>query len=333
MTDQERDHSGIPEGFSSQAVPDGLRLAFSTRRSGYIGTGHTRRRTVMKVFWYAEQLDAVRFALWMLNKNNVPTGKREVVEKDKLLSDYHPELEYYTEHVQPQVEQLNEHIGRGDACRAEKDYACAEREYGKALGMDEKNVHSLYGLTLTYLKSGDSAKAESLLPHLMHLDASFDPEHKHLFNELGIELRKRGMYDSARHYYGRAIELAADDEHLHFNMARVLYEQSDWSGCVEHLRKSLAINPGFEESQKFFEHLKTVVDESQLAEKTGLDSIAEQLEHAGISPGQMYGRLLGAGPSGSTKGGQGQQKKRGSSLGHIDDDVLRVDIDPDSSDD
>ena len=53
------------------------------------------------------------------------------------------------------------------------------------------------------------------------------PEHKHLFNEFGIALRKKGMFGEAIRYYHRAIELTRKDENIYLNLARAHFEKGD----------------------------------------------------------------------------------------------------------
>ena len=57
---------------------------------------------------------------------------------------------------------------------------------------------------------------------LVSMDAPFAPEHKHMFNDFGINLRKSKMIPQAIEYYSKAIALSPEDEHLRYNLARGL---------------------------------------------------------------------------------------------------------------
>ena len=87
--------------------------------------------------------------------------------------------------------------------------------------------------------------------YLLKLDGAFDAEHKHLFNEFGINLRKNKMLAQSVEYYQRALQLTANDENLHMNLARVLLETKDMDGCLEHLFTALELAPRHEISLKF----------------------------------------------------------------------------------
>jgi tetratricopeptide (TPR) repeat protein len=87
------------------------------------------------------------------------------------------------------------------------------------------------------------------------LDAAFTPEHKHLFNEFGINLRKSKLTDQAVDYYKRALEITHDDENLYYNIARAYFERGDKDDCRENLHKALELAPDMEVAQKFLEYL------------------------------------------------------------------------------
>jgi len=91
---------------------------------------------------------------------------------------------------------------------------------------------------------------------VVDIEAAFEDEHKHLFNEFGINLRKNKMYDQALEYYNRALKLAKVDENLHYNIARANFEVGNVQKAVEHLKTSLKLNPGFEEGKQFLIYLK-----------------------------------------------------------------------------
>ena len=83
------------------------------------------------------------------------------------------------------------------------------------------NVRANFGIGLTYLERGESDKAENIFARLIKLDGAYEEEHKHLFNEFGISLRKNKMFSQSLEYYLRALDLTKKDENLYINIARV----------------------------------------------------------------------------------------------------------------
>ena len=228
---------------------------FSTQSVSKVGTGTTVRRTIQKMYWFAQELDTGDIELQPLNVNNVPSGPKQSLPLDDFLARYTPEPEFYHASVFPKLKEVNENIARGDKFRAKGASYSAELEYKLATEVDEENVRANFGLGLTYLERGEPAKANDIFERLIGLDAAFEPEHKHLFNDFGINLRKSQMLDQALAYYTRAEELAQRDEHLFYNIARVYYDKSQHEKCAEFLKKSLELNPSLQESKEFLEFL------------------------------------------------------------------------------
>ncbi|BCS89456.1 tetratricopeptide repeat protein [Pseudodesulfovibrio sediminis] len=234
--------------------------AFSSQTVSKVGTGTTQRKAVQKAFWYAEEgepdAEGNRLVLVQpLNNNNVPSGPKESVPLVDFLERYNPEIEYYQEHVFPRIKEMNSTLKRAEAQREQGALYSAQFEFEAALSFDEKNVRANFGLGLTYMERGESEKAGDIFERLVSLDAAFSPEHKHLFNEFGINLRKSKLLDQAVDYYSRALEITEDDDNLYYNVARAYFERGDLDECRESLRKALALNPTHEAATKFMAYL------------------------------------------------------------------------------
>ncbi|WP_034632423.1 tetratricopeptide repeat protein [Maridesulfovibrio bastinii] len=238
---------------------------FSSQTVQKIGTGTTVRRTISKMYWQAEELDSGAIEIQALNTSYIPAGPKKEISKEEFLSKYSPEPEFYVSTVYPKMQELNSTIQRGEKARQAGATYSAEFEFQKAIGVDADNVKANFGLGLTYMERGETHKANDIFERLVKLDAAFKQEHKHLFNEFGINLRKTGMQDQAIDYYNRALEMSSRDENLHYNMARAYYEKGELKSCIEHLEKALEINPEHEEAQKFLDYAKKM--QSQNAQR------------------------------------------------------------------
>lgn len=224
---------------------------FSSQEVRKVGTGTTTRKTIQKAFWFCIEQDDGMVEVQPLNPNYVPSGPKKKVGMESFLTNFSPEPELYVSNVYPKMRELNKTIARAERHRGNKEYYSAEMEYGTALKVDEENVRANFGLGITYLDRGETGKAENIFERLVKLDAAFEKEHKHLFNEFGINLRKNGMLDQAVSYYTRAMELAVEDDHLFHNLARAYLEKKDINHATEYLLKSLELNPDLEASIKF----------------------------------------------------------------------------------
>lgn len=256
-----------------------IKGVFSTQEIRKVGTGTTTRKTVQKTFWFVEQ-HGEELECQPLNTNYVPSGPKRKISMDELVAKFSPELEFYQMSVSPRMKELQHTVIKGDKHREKGETFAAELEYSRALKVDEENVRANFGIGLTYMERGEVDKAQNIFERLIKLEGAYEPEHKHLFNEFGINLRKSKMFSQAVEYYRRALELSPNDENLHTNLARALLETKEVNGCLEHIFKALAINPRHEISIKFLQWLtkKNLVPAENKAD------VAEALERAGAAP-------------------------------------------------
>jgi len=238
---------------------------FSSQDVRKVGTGTTTRKTIQKTFWFCVELDDGQLEVQPLNTNYVPSGPKKQIGKEQFFAAFSPEPEMYVTTVYPKMRELNKTILRGDRHREQGEYYSAEMEYGTALKVDEENVRANFGLGITYLERGENGKADNIFERLVKLEAAFEEEHKHLFNEFGIKLRKNKMLDQSITYYERALELSPHDEHLFYNLARAYLEDKNIEKALEFLLKTLDINPVLEPAVKFLQWLvaKQMIPEAE----------------------------------------------------------------------
>jgi tetratricopeptide (TPR) repeat protein len=228
---------------NSPSVYQGIQGIFSSQEVRKVGTGTTTRKTIQKAYWQGVELADGTIEVQPLNSNYVPSGPKRIISKDDFLNNFAPEPEFYISTVFPKLKELNKTIARAERHRENKEYYSAEMEFSKALKVDEDNIRANFGLGITYLERGENTKAEDILTRIVKLDDAFGKEHKHLFNEFGINLRKNNMLDQSLTYYNRAMELASQDENLYYNIARVYLEKKKPSEALDHLFKGLSLNP------------------------------------------------------------------------------------------
>ena len=220
-----------------------------------MGTGTTTRRTIQKMYWFVDEAEPTVLEIQPLNKNYVPSGPKRRITLEELLEKFSPEPEFYISTVYPRLRELNLVIQKGERHREKGEIFSAELEFGQALAVDEENIRANFGLGLTYLDRGEANKADDIFQRLVRLEATFEREHKHLFNEFGINLRRNKMLDQALDYYQRAEQLAERDDNLMFNIARAFFDKKQYDKTVEYLQKALSLNPDNEESRRFLTFL------------------------------------------------------------------------------
>lgn len=209
-----------------------------------------------KIYWYAAYDDNGQLTIQPLNGEMVPSGMRLPLSLVELAAGYDPEPEEYERVVLPKMRKLDEILDKGDAFREEKQLGKAACEYRRALSLDEESARANFGAGLVYLEQGDREKAGQIFKKLVKMDGAFEKRHKHMFNEFGINLRKNKMLQEAVEYYGRALELTRDDEHLHVNIARPLCEQKKFAASAQHLLQALRLAPDNQIARDFLGWMK-----------------------------------------------------------------------------
>jgi len=77
-----------------------------------------------------------------------------------------------------------------------------------------------------------------------------DPNAIHLYNRIGMVLRKMKDYDTAEKYYVKALSLSHGDEYLHYNIGRLYYDWRKWGKMARAAEAAVSLNPDFAEAVK-----------------------------------------------------------------------------------
>ena len=231
---------------------------FSKTKSSTIGAGTTARRTETVAYFFVKEREDGVLEVQALG-DQVVFGPVAQVSLDEFLTEYMPEPQMSQERAREEAKRqgkVQKAVARGDKLYRQGKKYSAEYEYSQALALDEESVRANFGIGQCFLDRGDAGKAREVFERLLKLDAAFADEHKHLFNEFGISLRKGGMFAEALSYYGRAVELCPDDENLHYNMGRAFFELGDTKTAMQRLSHCLLLNPEHGEAKRFITFIK-----------------------------------------------------------------------------
>lgn len=91
--------------------------------------------------------------------------------------------------------------------------------------------------------------------------ARLTPDSAHVFNRLGIALRKMKRFDKAEQYFFHALELEPKDPNLYFNMGRLYLDTMDWKKTIEYAEKALDLSGGFTEAAKLAAYARKKLSE------------------------------------------------------------------------
>ena len=267
----------LDDEFETGVCDEGMvRCVFST-----VGleedTGVTTREYAEKRYWFIDEVGNGLFSVRRINASHVPTGEPTIIPLDELMEKYVPEIPYYEEKTIPAMNQLEDYLDDGDQHRQAGKLYSAANLYKKALCLDEQNVRALFSLGLIYLDQQDVAKARALVGDILNIKSAFEGKNQYLFNELGISLRKSGLFDEAVNYYTHALRYVDQDENLYYNIARANYEKSDWAACIHAIERIFEINPHLDAAHELVSIVLTLSDNPGLRDRNNKASIPDSI--------------------------------------------------------
>lgn len=134
------------------------------------------------------------------------------------------------------------HLEMGKLFLKAGDTEKGERALQLAMKNAEHNADIHTEVGEVYLASGDETKAAAAFSNSININESV-----HVYNRLGIALRKKFQYEEAFKVYLKAIKMEPENEVLFFNMGRLRMEQEMYGEAAEYFKKALAIDPEFAE--------------------------------------------------------------------------------------
>lgn len=93
------------------------------------------------------------------------------------------------------------------------------------------------------------------LEQLARAREGIGPAHRHMFRDFGVSLRKKSLLELALICARRVLELTPDDDHAHFNMARILSLLGAPDRARAHLQRAMMIDPSEPVYSRFLEYL------------------------------------------------------------------------------
>ena len=110
-------------------------------------------------------------------------------------------------------------------------------------------------LLLKIRRDDDPQGAFRALQAIAEVEEGIVPEHKHMFAEFGINLRKGKLPEIALSHAKRVLALAPGDSHAHFNIARIYYMLGKFSEAERHLLAALEFSPDLECARDFLAYI------------------------------------------------------------------------------
>lgn len=238
----------------------------------YIGVYALRNKLQggSKALYFVWQTESGDYIVQRIDSARKPVGVPERVARDVLLHNFVPEAPPAPQPVPPQDESPAS-SGRppqarqsaADAYRAtaeqERQLLFAPAQTAEATPWDDEEFRRLelarkakqletamretFRKTLLRLKRPkERVAALTALEQMATAQEGIVPEHRHMFRDFGVQLRKQSQPDTALHFSRRVVKLAPGDDHALFNMARILCDLRKFDEAEQLLAQAMKID-------------------------------------------------------------------------------------------
>ncbi len=112
--------------------------------------------------------------------------------------------------------------------------------------------------TVRIKRSGSEEEATPILNNLLQVEEGITPKHKHMFRDFGAEMRKQKCYNHAKAFSERTLALSHNDDHAHFNLARVLIDMGEYDEAEQHILTAQYLNPDSRIYKRTLHHISVL---------------------------------------------------------------------------
>jgi len=148
--------------------------------------------------------------------------------------------------MQAIITQKTEAIDKGQTHLANEEWDEAKKVFDELVNDFGGDTDLKADIADRYLNAGRYQEAFHMLDDALQ----DDPNAIHLYNRIGMVLRKMKDFDTAEKYYLKALTLSSEDEYLHYNVGRLYYDWRKWAKMAQAAQNAVELNPDFGEAVK-----------------------------------------------------------------------------------
>ncbi len=227
---------------------------YSLHRDEAMGVGATATTHSQVTFWYVRQLSAATVEVQPLSTSHLPSGIRRAIPLDEFIKTHTPEPLYYVDNPLESLNTLSDKVESGAESFGHAELNTGERALIKALMFDGIVVEGKRDKGSVHPDKEEFARLRSVLRLLVGQGDHFTVEQKTRLSGFGVSLRKNGHFPESITFFNKALEVHDRDENIHFNLARVHFDQGDLRACLDTLHQAVDLNPDFDEAHRFIRY-------------------------------------------------------------------------------
>lgn len=127
----------------------------------------------------------------------------------------------------------------------------------------EKVLRNDFDEAIKQLKQPHSRRGALRFIKTIPEQKNIQPRHKHMLKDFMTTLRKQELPEIALMFATKTVELAPDDDHAHFNLARIFYILERYKDAIAHLHKALELNNEAQDQEIYQKMLRYVENQQR----------------------------------------------------------------------
>lgn len=127
----------------------------------------------------------------------------------------------------------------------------AEKSFKKAVTAQPNDAALKAAIGEIFLERGHAEQAADAFKSSLGVKVDV-----HVYNRLGIALRRKGKANEAITEYKKALRISPKDEGLYYNIGRAYVEAKDKKNAVLYFKKALEISPDFKDAKVILEKIR-----------------------------------------------------------------------------
>lgn len=198
-----------------------------------------------KRLYFVWEVDKAAYAIQELNEAMVPKSPPTLITPAKLQTGFRYEPGILAAPISlPDLR----HLQKGEVSKPKEaaeltDATLQELEKARQARQVENDLRSSFAKALRALsRPRDRKGALAALETLAEARKGIVPVHKHMFRDFGVSLRKKSLPELALRCCRRVVELAPNDDHAHFNLARILGILGFYDEASAHLKTAMKLD-------------------------------------------------------------------------------------------
>lgn len=205
-----------------------------------LATGQTKKGSrTRKLLFFVWQLDGDVVAIQELNEALVPVSGPELIPAARLKTQFNLEPSILAAPITtPDFRQKASPVRQREATELNDD-TLLKLEQARKSKQVENDLRNNFNKAMRALnRPRDRKGALAALEQLAETRKGIVPQHRHMFRDFGVSLRKKSLPELSLRCALRALELSPNDDHAHFNVARAMSLLGLFDEADAHLRKA-----------------------------------------------------------------------------------------------